>query len=66
MTPISQLAISLVGNLGLNKPPPKEAPQMMHDLDARGCPIRPFTSSTSTRTLEERRAVLGCFLLSSV
>lgn len=60
----TQLAMALLGNLGLNKPPLKESTQMVLNLDARGCPIKPF--SPSTRTTEERRAVLGCFLLSSV
>lgn len=64
MTQVTQLAMALVANLGLNKPPLKEPVQMMLNLDARGCPIKPFVPST--RTLEERRAVLGCFLLSSV
>ena len=58
-----QLALALVGNLGLNKSPPKEPMQMMMNLDARGCPVKPF--NLSVRTTEERRAVLGCFLLSS-
>lgn len=60
----TQLAMALVGNLGLNKPPLKEPTQMLLNLDARGCPRKPFTPSA--RTVEERRAVLGCFLLSSV
>lgn len=60
----TQLAMALVGNLGLNKPPLNEPTHMMYNLDSRGCPIKPF--SPSTRTMEERRALLGCFLLSSV
>ena len=60
----TQLALALVGNLGLNKPALKEPPQTLLDLDARGCPVTPF--SPSIRTTEERRAVLGCFMLSSV
>ncbi len=53
-----------MGNLGLNKPPLKEPTQMVLNLDGRGCPTKPF--SPSVRTMEERRAVLGCFLLSSL
>lgn len=64
ITSAAQIAIALVGNLGLNKPPLKESTQMMLNLDGRGCPVKPFTPTT--RTTEERRAVLGCFLLSSV
>ncbi|CAD6586535.1 MAG: hypothetical protein ASARMPREDX12_002379 [Alectoria sarmentosa] len=64
ITQVIQLAMALVADLGLNKPPLKEPTQMMLNFDARGCPIKPF--SPSTRTMEERRAVLGCFLLSSV
>ena len=60
----TQLAMALVGNLGLNKPPPKEPAQVMLSLNARGCPTRPFTPTV--RTMEERRAILGCFLLGSV
>ena len=60
----TQLALGLVGTLGLNKPPLKEPPQTVLDLDARGCPTKPFTPSI--RTTEERRVVLGCFMLSSV
>lgn len=64
ITQATQLAMALVGNLGLNKPPLKEPKQIMLNLDARGCPTKPF--SPSPRTMEERRAVLGCFLLGSV
>ena len=63
MTAVTQLAIGLVANLGLKKAPPKESPQMMLNYDARGCP-KPF--SPSPRTMEERRAVVGCFYISSV
>ncbi len=63
MTGLTQLAIGLVANLGLKKMPPKEPPQMMLEYDARGCP-KPF--NPSPRTMDERRAVIGCFLISSV
>lgn len=64
ITQTAQLGIALMGNLGLNKPPLKEPTQMVLNLDGRGCPTKPF--SPSIRTMEERRAVLGCFLLSSL
>ena len=57
------IAMGLVDNLGLAKLPPKEPQQMMLDFDAQGCP-KPF--SPSARTIEERRAVIGCFFISSV
>ncbi|KAL6718431.1 hypothetical protein ACLMJK_004521 [Lecanora helva] len=63
ITSVLQMAKGLVGNLGLKRMPPKEPPQMMLEYDARGCP-KPF--NPTPRTIEERRAVLGCFLVSSV
>ena len=63
MTAITQLAIGLVSNLGLRKPPPKESPQMMLNYDARGCP-KPYSSSP--RTMEERRVAIGCFYVSAM
>ncbi|KAH8810878.1 hypothetical protein F5884DRAFT_672828 [Xylogone sp. PMI_703] len=51
----SQLAISLVFDLGLNKPIPK-------DNQLLPCGTSKFSSH---RTMEERRAVLGCFLITS-
>jgi hypothetical protein len=58
MTSLMQLAMGLVFGLNLNKPPSKEPPHMMLDYDAQGCP-RAF--KVATRTIEERRAVIGCF-----
>ncbi|KAL2824431.1 hypothetical protein BDW59DRAFT_147644 [Aspergillus cavernicola] len=59
---LMELAISIINNLHLNKPLPPDN-QMMTLLGG--------TASTSAhgdgqRSMEERRAVLGCFLLSSV
>ncbi|KAJ5692059.1 hypothetical protein N7462_001482 [Penicillium macrosclerotiorum] len=48
----TQLAVSLVFDLGLNKPLPDEASMA---FGPKQC-----------RTMEERRAVLGCFLVTSV
>ncbi|OCL05800.1 hypothetical protein AOQ84DRAFT_298218, partial [Glonium stellatum] len=57
-----QLAMSLVFELGLNKPPPKE-PQGTFYFNHNACPR---TSTSIFRTMEERRAVLGCFIFSSI
>lgn len=54
-----QLAISLVGELGLNHNPSEVHPPFCVDNH------RPPTTSMQ-RTNEERRAVLGCFYVSSV
>ena len=63
MTFTMQLAIGLVGNLGLKRPPPKETPQIMLENVGRGCSKH---YSTAPRTMKERRAVIGCFLIGSV
>ncbi len=62
ITQLMQLAMGLVANLGLRRLPPKEPPQLMMDLDSRGCP-RPF--DPSARTMEERRAGLWCWFVNS-
>lgn len=59
VTHLIQLAMGLVGNLGLRKLPPKDPPQLMLNFDPRGSPKPP------TRTMEERRAGLWCWLVSS-
>ncbi|KAJ5537007.1 hypothetical protein N7513_010193 [Penicillium frequentans] len=55
----SHLAMTLVFSLRLNKPPPQESNML---------PLEKTSSNTDSpaRTLEERRAVLGCFVVSSV
>jgi hypothetical protein len=58
----TQLAQALVFDLGLNKPLPKD-PDTMLNFNSHGCP-RPLLSTV--RTMEERRAVLSCFLVSSM
>ncbi|KAL4780056.1 hypothetical protein BJX76DRAFT_361179 [Aspergillus varians] len=55
----TQLAMSLVYDLRLNKPPPED-PNM---LPVGGNCLVP---NGPTRSLEERRAVLGCFVMSSI
>ena len=63
MTTLMQLVMGLIANLGLKKTAPKEPLRVMMEYDERGCP-RKYTPSP--RTMEERRAVIGCFFLSSV
>lgn len=55
----SHLAMTLVFSLRLNKPPPQESNML---------PLEKTCSDIDSpaRTLEERRAVLGCFVVSSV
>jgi hypothetical protein len=63
ITNLIQLAIAIIADLGLNKPLAKCPQHMILSYDARGCPkpVHP-----SKRTMEERRAVVGVFWLSSV
>lgn len=56
-----QLALSIAYDLGLTKP--AQAEPVMLNYNAQGCPKAP---SSTTRTLEERRAMVGLFLISSV
>ena len=62
-TSLVQLAMGILFDLGLNKPPLTERNLMMLEYDSRGCPKR---LSSAERTLEERRAVIGCFFASSM
>ncbi|PMD42861.1 hypothetical protein L207DRAFT_486635 [Hyaloscypha variabilis F] len=55
----TQLAASLVYDLGLNMPVPK-------DIQIIPCLKERFMKPTTPRTMEERRAVLGCFLITSI
>ncbi|RAL64225.1 hypothetical protein DID88_002117 [Monilinia fructigena] len=57
-----QLAMGLVYDLGLNKAPPKEAPHLLLNFDARGRP-KPFLPPAGSR--QENRALLCLFSLSS-
>ncbi len=58
-----QLAVAILYDLGLDKPASDDAGLML-EYDLKGFP-RPGRYERSP-TLEERRALLGCFLLSSV
>ncbi|KAF7953725.1 uncharacterized protein EAE97_001124 [Botrytis byssoidea] len=58
-----QLSISMLHNLGLDKPPPRDPAVMLaYDLKGSGKPAR----LSRVPTNEERRALLGYYLLSSV
>jgi hypothetical protein len=63
MPNLIQLAMALLGDLGLNNPPPKEPINMLLNRDSRGCPK---LFNPSTRIMEERRAAIGCFSVISV
>jgi len=53
--------VSLVFELGLNKPVPKDnISQALH------CGKEKYSKPQTPRTMEERRAVLGCFLITSM
>ena len=62
-TSLVQLAIAILYDLGLDKPPSND-PGLILEYDLKGA-RKPSRFSRSP-TLEERRALLGCFLLSSV
>ncbi|KAG0650461.1 hypothetical protein D0Z07_2967 [Hyphodiscus hymeniophilus] len=55
----NQLAMSMVFELKLNKPVAKDA-------EVLPCVREPYSKPRPPRTQEERRAVLGCFLISSI
>ncbi|KAI9639999.1 hypothetical protein NHQ30_011558 [Ciborinia camelliae] len=57
-----QLAMGLVYDLGLNKAPPKEAPHLLLNFDARGCP-KSFIPPVGS--YQEKRALLCLYSLSS-
>ncbi|KAK9243068.1 hypothetical protein V1506DRAFT_494407 [Lipomyces tetrasporus] len=56
----TQLAVSLVFDLRLNKPVPEDTSVMSSSLHQK------FVRFSAPRTMEERRAVLGCFLVTSI
>ncbi|KAF5874200.1 putative zn 2cys6 transcription factor protein [Botrytis fragariae] len=57
-----QLAMGIAFDLGLNKAPQKEAPHLLLNFDARGCP-KPFISTVGSQ--QEKRALLCLYSLSS-
>ena len=58
----SQLAMTMVFELGLNKSTSKDLPGVdcLSPFDQRKYP-----KQSTVRTMEERRALLGCFLITS-
>ncbi|KIN05469.1 hypothetical protein OIDMADRAFT_153650 [Oidiodendron maius Zn] len=58
-----QLAIAILYDLGLDKPPSKD-PALALTYDLKG--IKQPSRFSRPPTMEERRALLGCFLMSSV
>jgi hypothetical protein len=58
-----QLAIAILYDLGLDKAPPKD-PGMVLAYDLKGA-AKP-SGIPRVPVMEERRALLGCFLMSSV
>ncbi|KAF2812287.1 uncharacterized protein BDZ99DRAFT_439292 [Mytilinidion resinicola] len=60
----TQLAISLVFQLGLNKPPGSSFQTMLFNCKINA-PEASRQLDSAVRTLEERRAILGCFLITS-
>jgi hypothetical protein len=61
---IVQLGIALAFDLGLTRPLPGEPVNVMLHFNAQGCP-KPV-DRVPGRTLEERRAAVGLFLISSM
>ncbi|KAJ9401498.1 hypothetical protein DTO282F9_1695 [Paecilomyces variotii] len=59
----TQLAVTVIYGLGLNRHPPKES-HAFHGCNPTPH-LFPKATPSSARTMEERRAVLGCFLLTS-
>ena len=64
LTNLTYLTIALVMELGLNKAKSKDMPHLLLEYSAQGCPERYCQSHE--RTMEERRAVIGCFVITSV
>ncbi|KFY32522.1 hypothetical protein V493_00112 [Pseudogymnoascus sp. VKM F-4281 (FW-2241)] len=60
---VVHLATSIAFDLGLTKPVPTEPAFIMLAYNAQGCP-RNVTAAV--RTMEERRSIIGLFLISSV
>lgn len=62
---VIHLAMSLAFDLGLTKPLPSESSSVMLNYTAQGCP-KPTNGTMQTRTMEERRGLIGLYLVSSV
>ncbi|CRG86500.1 hypothetical protein PISL3812_03506 [Talaromyces islandicus] len=61
----TQLAIGLVFELGLNKAPPLDSSAALAHCAAMAYNPRFKPSVTNVRTMNQRRAALGCYLISS-
>jgi hypothetical protein len=66
LSPALNLALSLAGDLGLTKSAPQGSPAIMLNWTPQGCPKPPHALVLKPRTIEERRVVLGLFLVSSM
>jgi hypothetical protein len=62
---VIQLGISIAADMGLNKPIPAETNGVMREFNAQGCP-RVGKMKNQSRTIEERRAIIGLFYVSSL
>jgi hypothetical protein len=63
MAALTQLAIAIVYDLGIDKPPGNDQAIILVS-ELKGM-VKP-SSILRTPTMEDRRALLGCFLLSSL
>lgn len=64
LTNLVQLAIAQLVELGVNKAVPKDMPHLLLEYNAQGCAEK--YCQPQERRIEERRVVLGCFLVTSV
>jgi hypothetical protein len=55
------MVMGIICDMGINKAIPKD----LSTLQAFKCAVGWQPQANTTRTLEERRAVLGCFLITS-
>jgi hypothetical protein len=62
----SQMAIGLVFELGLDKPAPPDLSMTVSNSNAVGHMPGLKASISTLRTMNERRAVLSCFVLTSM
>lgn len=64
--PVIMLAMSLAYDRGLTKPIPTDPVTVTLNFNSQGCPKPVFAAYSLVRTMEERRTVIGLFLISSV
>ena len=63
LSSVMQLAVGMLGDLGLKRPPPNDSPSLLLNYDARGNP-KPFLPAV--RTLDDRRIAISCWSLSQL